>query len=124
MRVPLARRMAKDAVAAQYADFAPEVVTKLKLCLLDLFACAFEARNLPWSRRAATLAAAEGGPATVLATGESAAIPAAALANGVAGPRPGGGGLPRGGGHPPRGGGVPGLLRPVPRRRPRGARFF
>ena len=85
MRVSLARRMAKDAVAAQYADFAPEVVTKLKLCLLDLFACAFEARNLPWSRRAAALAEAEGGPATVLATGESASIPAAALANGVAG---------------------------------------
>jgi 2-methylcitrate dehydratase PrpD len=84
-RLSLARRLAKDAMAARYADFAPDVVTKLKLCLLDLFACAFEARDLPWSRRAATFAEAEGGPATVLATGKSASISAAALANGVAG---------------------------------------
>jgi len=85
MRPSLARRMANGAMAAQYVDFAPGVVAKLKLCLLDFFACAFEARNLPWSRRAAALAGTEGGPATVLATGESASISAAALANGVAG---------------------------------------
>jgi 2-methylcitrate dehydratase PrpD len=85
----LARRIAQAATAARYEDFAPEVapgvVARLKLCLLDLFACAFEARNLPWSRNAAKLAGAEGGPATILATGQSASLPAAALANGVAG---------------------------------------
>ncbi|MES1152958.1 MAG: MmgE/PrpD family protein, partial [Dongia sp.] len=81
----LARRIAQAAIAARYEDFAPEVVDRLKLCLLDLFACAFEARSLPWSRNAAKLAGAEGGPATILATGQSASLPAAALANGVAG---------------------------------------
>jgi len=85
MRTALARRIAKAATAARYEDFAPDVVARFKLCLLDLFACAFEARNLPWSRRAAALAGTEGGPATILATGRSASIPAAALANGVAG---------------------------------------
>jgi 2-methylcitrate dehydratase PrpD len=85
MRTALARRIAQAAVAARYEDFAPDVVKRLKLCLLDLFACAFEARNLPWSRNAAKLAGVEGGPATILATGQSAALSAAALANGVAG---------------------------------------
>lgn len=84
MRLPLARRIAESATAARYQDFAPDVVARLKLCLLDLFACAFEARNLPWSRRAAGIAT-EPGPATVLATGQSASLTAAALANGVAG---------------------------------------
>src|SRR5262249_14867950 len=54
-------------------------------CLLDFFACAFEARDLPWSRRAATLAGREPGTATVLATGASATPGAAAFANAVAG---------------------------------------
>jgi 2-methylcitrate dehydratase PrpD len=85
MRVSLTRRIAKSAIAARAEDFGPEVVARLKLCLLDLFACAFEARNLPWSQRAAKLAGAENGPATILATGASTSIPAAALANGVAG---------------------------------------
>jgi 2-methylcitrate dehydratase PrpD len=85
MRTSLARRIAQAASAARYEDFSPEVVTRLKLCLLDLFACAFEARDLPWSQRAARLAGNDGGPATVLATGQAASISAAAFANGVAG---------------------------------------
>jgi 2-methylcitrate dehydratase PrpD len=85
MRTSLARRIAHAATAARYEDFAPEVLVRLKLCLLDLFACAFEARNLPWSQNAAKLAGADGGPATILATGQSASLSAAALANGVAG---------------------------------------
>jgi 2-methylcitrate dehydratase PrpD len=84
-RASLARRIATAATTAQYEDFAPEVITRVKLCLLDLFACAFEARNLPWSQQAAALAGTEGGPATILATGQSASMPAAAFANGVAG---------------------------------------
>jgi 2-methylcitrate dehydratase PrpD len=85
MGASLARRLARAAIAARYEDFAPEVVTRFKLCLLDLFACAFEARDLPWSRRAAAIAGLESGPATILATGQSSAMTAAALANGVAG---------------------------------------
>src|SRR5262245_65754657 len=81
----LARRIATAAARTRFEDFAPEVVAKAKLCLLDFFACAFEARDLPWSRRAATLAGREPGTATVLATGASATPGAAAFANAVAG---------------------------------------
>ena len=81
----LARRMARRVTAVRYEDFSPDTIARLKLCLLDLFACAFEARDLPWSRRAAALSATESGPATILATGQSASMAAAALANGVAG---------------------------------------
>jgi 2-methylcitrate dehydratase PrpD len=77
--------MARSVTATRYEDFAPDVVARLRLCLLDLFACAFEARDLPWSRRAAAIAATESGPATILATGRPASMAAAALANGVAG---------------------------------------
>lgn len=85
MRASLARRIVQAATAARYEDFAPDVTRRVKLCLLDLFACAFEARNLPWSQQAAALAGTEGGPATILATGQPASMPAAAFANGVAG---------------------------------------
>src|SRR4051812_48882492 len=85
MRQSLARRIATAAASARFEDFSPEVVTKLKLCLLDLFACAFEARDLPWSQRAATIAGREPGMATVLATGGGATPGGAAFANGVAG---------------------------------------
>jgi 2-methylcitrate dehydratase PrpD len=81
----LTRRIATAAAATRFEDFTPEVVTKAKLCLLDFFACAFEARDLPWSQRAATLAARETGAATVLATGACASPGAAAFANAVAG---------------------------------------
>jgi 2-methylcitrate dehydratase PrpD len=85
MRQSLARRIATAAASARFEDFAPEVVIKLKLCLLDLFACAFEARDLPWSQRAATIASRDPGAATVLATGAGATPGGAAFANGVAG---------------------------------------
>jgi len=85
MRPSLARRIAQAAIAARYEDFAPEVVAKLKLCLLDFIGCTFEARDLPWSRRAAALAEASNGPATIFATGQSASVAEAAFANGVAG---------------------------------------
>lgn len=85
MSPSLVHRIATVATKAQFDDFAPEVVAKLKLCLLDFLACAFEARDLPWSRRAATLAARQPGAATLLATGQAAAITEAAFANAVAG---------------------------------------
>ncbi len=85
MRPSLARRIAKQVTAARCEDFAPEVIGRLKLCLLDLLGCAFEARDLPWSRRAGAIAATEGGPATILATGQGASVAGAAFANGVAG---------------------------------------
>ncbi len=85
MRPSLVRRIATAAAGARYEHFSPEVAAKLKLCLLDFFACAFEARDLSWSRRAAVMAAREPGVATVLATGVGATVEAAAFANAVAG---------------------------------------
>jgi 2-methylcitrate dehydratase PrpD len=85
MAQSLARRIATAAAKTRFEDFSPETVVKLKLCLLDFFACAFEARDLPWSPRAAILAGREPGTATVLATGATATPGAAAFANGVAG---------------------------------------
>ncbi|MDQ7249731.1 MmgE/PrpD family protein [Dongia sedimenti] len=85
MAQSLARRIATAAAKTRFEDFSPETVAKLKLCLLDFFACAFEARDLPWSQRAAILAGRERGAATVLATGATATPGAAAFANGTAG---------------------------------------
>ena len=57
MRLSLVRRLATAAAATRFEYLPAEAVAKLKLCLLDFFACAFEARELPWSRRAAAVAA-------------------------------------------------------------------
>ena len=65
-----------------------EVVEKTKVCLMDLIGCAFEARDLPWSRQAVQLAApvAEGaGAATVIGSPQPAAAGDAAFANAVMG---------------------------------------
>jgi len=85
MHPSLVRRIATAAAGAQFDQFTPDVVAKLKLCLLDFLACAFEARDLPWSRRAAALAARQPGIATILATGQTASAAEAAFANAVAG---------------------------------------
>jgi len=85
MAQSLTRQIATAAAAASFEDFSQEVVAKAKLCLLDFLACAFEARGLPWSARAATIAGRERGSATVLATGAGATPGAAAFANAVAG---------------------------------------
>lgn len=49
---PLARQLARAAGAAGPELLVPRVAEKLKTCLLDFLACAFEARPLPWSRQA------------------------------------------------------------------------
>src|SRR5262245_39416092 len=82
---PLARRMARSALAVQLSDFGPEVVAKAKLCLIDFLSCAFEAGGHPWSRQAvATVYPASGG-ATVIGTARLASPADAAFANAVMG---------------------------------------
>ena len=54
---PLARRMARSALAVELIDFGPDVVAKAKLCLIDFLSCAFEAAGHPWSRQAVATAA-------------------------------------------------------------------
>jgi 2-methylcitrate dehydratase PrpD len=79
---PLARRL-----AAQCLGPVPvaENIEKLRLCLLDFFACAFESRNLPWVRQVGLLAEQSVGPATRIAGNSRLAVAEAAFANAVAG---------------------------------------
>lgn len=84
---PLAVRMA-CAVASTSLDLLPrEVIDKTKLCLLDLVGCAFESRDLPWSRQAIGLvqAVGDGQGAAVIGSSQLAAYGDAAFANAVMG---------------------------------------
>ena len=53
---PLAARMARSVVAVSAQDLSTEGMDKVKLCLVDLIGCAFESRDLPWSRQAVQVA--------------------------------------------------------------------
>jgi 2-methylcitrate dehydratase PrpD len=83
--VPLARQLARSALAVTLADLPAEAVVKAKDCLLDFLACAFEARNLPWSRQAvATTRPLEGG-ANIIASGATVSPADAAFVNATLG---------------------------------------
>src|SRR5579859_278790 len=53
---PLGARIARSVVAVSADDLPAEVTDKVKLCLTDLIGCAFESRDLPWSRQAQQIA--------------------------------------------------------------------
>lgn len=77
------------ALAATIADFdlssvGPGPVAKAKACLLDFLSCAFEARDLAWSRQARAVAGGRG-KAHILGTAETATFGDAAFANAVMG---------------------------------------
>ena len=84
---PLASRIARAAVATSLDALPGEVIDKTKLCLLDLIGCAFESRDLPWSRQAVGLvqAAADGNGAAVVGSTQLAGYGDAAFANAVMG---------------------------------------
>ncbi|MET0674958.1 MAG: MmgE/PrpD family protein [Bradyrhizobium sp.] len=82
---PLARRMARSALAVRLADFAPDVVAKAKLCLIDFLSCAFEAGNHPWSRQAIAAAYPAQHGATIIGSSRLASPADAAFANAVMG---------------------------------------
>lgn len=84
---PLAVRIAR-AVGDTSLDALPQAVAdKVKLCLLDLVGCAFEARDLPWSRQACAMALQSGDPAGATVIGQAGRAPCgeAAFANAVMG---------------------------------------
>jgi len=58
---------------------------KLKVCLLDFLACAFEAHTLPWARQAQALATVGAGPCSIIGTSVKAPAIDAVFANSVAG---------------------------------------
>ena len=84
---PLAVRIANKIAATSLDTLPAEVIGKTKICLLDLIGCAFEARDLPWSRQAVGLAqaAADGQGAAMIGSRELAAYGDAAFANAVMG---------------------------------------
>src|SRR5262245_8505182 len=83
--VPLARQLARSALAVTLADLPADAVAKAKDCLLDFLACAFEARNLPWSRQAVATARAVDGGASIIAGSTTVSPADAAFANGALG---------------------------------------
>jgi 2-methylcitrate dehydratase PrpD len=82
---PLARRMARSALAVQLADFGPDVIMKARLCLIDFLSCAFEAGGHPWSRQAVAAAYPASDGATIIGTARLASPADAAFANAVMG---------------------------------------
>ena len=84
---PLAARIARASVQASLDNLDGAVVTKAKLCLMDLVGCAFESRDLPWSLQAKALAqpAADGTGAAIIGSAQRFAPGDAAFANAVMG---------------------------------------
>jgi 2-methylcitrate dehydratase PrpD len=85
---PLAARMARSVVGLSAENLPAEVTDKVKLCLIDLIGCAFESRDLPWSRQAKQLAEhvdGKSGGATIIGSPGSYACGDAAFANAVMG---------------------------------------
>jgi 2-methylcitrate dehydratase PrpD len=84
---PLATRLARATQSAQARDPGAEVTAKVKLCLMDVIGCAFESRDLPWSRQAVAVAESLGdkGGATIIGFPAQATYGDAAFANAVMG---------------------------------------
>jgi len=82
---PLAARIARAVISLSPRELPAEVSDKAKLCLLDLVGCAFESRELPWSRQAAQMAQRVGDGATVIGWPDAVAHGDAAFANAVMG---------------------------------------
>ncbi len=81
----LARSIAAQALARDPAGFSPEVRAKALSCLFDFLSCAFEARNLPWSRQALTIARPLSAGAGIVGFGVTTDPCSAAFVNGVLG---------------------------------------
>lgn len=85
---PLATRMARSVVALSPVNMPAEATDKVKLCLFDVIGCAFESRDLPWSRQAVQLAEhvdAKSGGAAIIGSPGFFACGDAAFANAVMG---------------------------------------
>ena len=85
---PLAARMARAVITVSAENLPAEVTDKVKLCLVDLIGCAFESRDLPWSRQAVKIAEhvdGKAGGASIIGCPGSFAFGDAAFANAVMG---------------------------------------
>jgi 2-methylcitrate dehydratase PrpD len=82
---PLSVLMASAIAAKRDGDISAAAREKLRVCLLDFLACAFEAHTLPWARQAQGLATAGAGPCSIIGTSIKAPAIDAVFANSVAG---------------------------------------
>lgn len=82
---PLAARLAAGLAGQGDREFSAQSRAKVRLCLLDFLACAFEACRLPWARQAAALATAGAGPCSIVGSDICAPAADAIFANSVAG---------------------------------------
>ena len=81
----LSRSMARAARSVTLDQLPPDVVAKVKIGLLDMLSCAFEARDLPRGCPAIRMASAATGPATVIGTSVHSSPSEAAFANATLG---------------------------------------
>src|SRR5262245_5625236 len=81
------RDLAAFAAALRFEDLPPEVTERIKLCALDSFGCCLFGATLPWTRKVAQLALAEGAQprATLFGMRGKTSAALAALVNGTAG---------------------------------------
>jgi 2-methylcitrate dehydratase PrpD len=82
---PLAARMAQAAAGTTLETLPAEIITKTKVCLFDLIGCAFESRDLPWSKQSVGLATQVPNGATIIGYAGSTTLYDAAFANAVMG---------------------------------------
>src|SRR5215471_2503394 len=85
METPLAREIGRKTLEISFDRLPPEVVAKVKLCLLDYLSCVFESRDLGPSVQAVQLASRARGNCTVIGTPILSAASEAAFANAVMG---------------------------------------
>jgi 2-methylcitrate dehydratase PrpD len=85
LKISLSRRMVRAARGLTMDQLPPEVIAKVKIGLLDMLSCAFEARDLPWGCQAIRMAGAASGQATVIGTPLRTSPAEAAFANATLG---------------------------------------
>jgi 2-methylcitrate dehydratase PrpD len=81
------RDLARFAAGLRYEDIPREAVERMKLCVLDSIGCCLYGATLPWTRKVAALAEAEGArpAASMIGMGKRTSVALAALVNGTAG---------------------------------------
>src|ERR1700678_2661717 len=83
--ISLSRKMVRAARGLSMDQLPAEVIAKVKIGLLDMLSCAFEARDLPWGCKAIRMASAASGQATVIGTPVRSSPAEAAFANATLG---------------------------------------
>jgi 2-methylcitrate dehydratase PrpD len=81
------RDLAAFASGLRYEDIPADAVERIKLSVLDSIGCCLFGASLPWTRKVAALAAAEGAypVASLMGMGEKSSLALAALVNGTSG---------------------------------------